>query len=171
MQFANREPLIGMLRDEFENFVYNLNLTLEALTQKIIFLTVIIALGTLVLQLVNSVPPIKDQLLKEPTHISDNYRSCINLIFTSQPNLVDFGIHTSLHENCHHQIIYSKFYLKIFYPPPHEKTVWHYQQVDMELIKRSLESFDCKNAFSNCNPNEQVSMLTKTSQYYESSQC
>ena len=64
MQFANREPLIGMLRDEFENFVYNLNLTLEALTQKIIFLTVIIALGTLVLQLVNSVPPIKGSTFK-----------------------------------------------------------------------------------------------------------
>ena len=108
-----------------------------------------------------------NQLVKEPADISDNYRSCINLIFTSHLNLVDFSIHTSLHENCHHQIIYSKFSLKIFYPPPYEKTVWHYQQVDMELIKRSLESFDWKNAFSNCNPNEQVSLLTKTSLYYE----
>ena len=87
----------------------------------------------------------------------------IGLIFTSQPNLVaDFGIHPSLHENCHHQIVYSKFDLKIFYPPPYERTVWHYQQADTELIKRSLESFDWKNAFSNCNPNEQVSALTKT---------
>ena len=32
----------------------------------------------------------------------------------------------------------------------------------MELIKRSLESFDWKNAFTNCNLNEQVSVLTKT---------
>ena len=47
------------------------------------------------------------QLLKEPTQISDNYRSCIDLIFTSQPNLVDdFGIDL-LHENCHYQIIYK----------------------------------------------------------------
>ena len=103
------------------------------------------------------------QLLKEPTHISDNYRSCIDLIFTSQPNLVvDFGIHHSLHENCHHQIVYSKFDFKIFYPPPYERTVWHYQRADTELIKRSLESFDWKNAFSNCNLNEKVSVLTKT---------
>ena len=85
------------------------------------------------------------------------------MIFTSKPNLVvDFGIYPSLHENCHHQIVYSKFDLKIFYPPPYERTVWHYQQADTELIKRSLESFDWKNAFSNCNPNEQVSVLTKT---------
>ena len=103
------------------------------------------------------------QLLKEPNHISNNYRSCIGLIFTSQPNLVvDFGIHPSLHENCHHQLIYSKFDLKIFYPPPYERTVWYYQQADTELIKRSLENFDWKNAFPNCNPSEQVSVLTKT---------
>ena len=102
------------------------------------------------------------QLLKEPTHISDNYRSCIDLIFTSQPNLVvDFAIHPSLHENCHYQIIYSKFDLKIFYPPPYERTVRYYQQADMELIKRSLENFDWQNVFLNCNPNEQASVLTK----------
>ena len=89
--------------DEFENFVYNLDLTLEALTQKNPFLTVIIGdfnakfnkwcstnkttpegakLDNLTSQYGLT------QLLKEPTHISDNYRSCIDLIFTSQPNLV-----------------------------------------------------------------------------------
>ena len=47
-------------------------------------------------------------------------------------------------------------------PPSYERTVWHYQQADTELIKRSLENFDWKNAFSNCNPNEDVSVLTKT---------
>ena len=52
--------------------------------------------------------------------------------------------------------------MKIFYPPPYEGTVWHYRQADTELIQRSLESFDWKNAFSNLNPNEQVSVLTKT---------
>ena len=103
------------------------------------------------------------QLLKEPTYISDNCRPCIDLIFTSQHTLVvDFGIHPSLHENCHHQIVYSKFDLKIFYSPPYERTVWHYQQADTELIERSLESFDWKNAFWNSNPNEQVFVLTKT---------
>ena len=131
------------------------------------------------LNLINGVLPIKHKttpegakvdnwtskygLIKEPTNISDNFRSCIDLIFTSQPNLVvDFGIHPSLHENCHHQIVYSKFDLKIFYPPPYERTIWHHRQAETELIERSLQSFDWKNAFSNCNPNEQVSMLTKT---------
>ena len=30
------------------------------------------------------------------------------------------------------------------------------------MIKRSFENFNCQNAFLNCNPNEQVSVLTKT---------
>ena len=62
------------------------------------------------------------QIIKEPTHILDNSRSCIDLIFTSQPNMViDSGVHASLHANYHHQIIYAKFDLKIIYPPPYQK--------------------------------------------------
>ena len=50
------------------------------------------------------------QTIKEPTHILHNSRSCIDLIFTSQPNMViDSGVHASLHANCHHQIMSAKF--------------------------------------------------------------
>ena len=49
----------------------------------------------------------------EPTHILDNSRSCIDLIFTTQPVVIDSGVYASLHSNCHHQIIYAKFDLKI----------------------------------------------------------
>ena len=166
--------------DEFENFVYNLYLTLEVLTQKSPFLIVIIGdfNGTFNKWCsTDKITPEGEgtkldnwtsqygiaQLLKEQTHISEKYRSCIDLTFTSQPMLViDFGIHPSLHESCYHQIIYSKFDLKIFHPPPYERTFWHYQQAGTELIKRSSENFDWKNAFSKCNPNEQESVLTKT---------
>ena len=52
------------------------------------------------------------QVITEPTHISENSDSCIDLIFTNQPNIVmDSGVHLSLHEICHHQIIYSKLHL------------------------------------------------------------
>ena len=58
------------------------------------------------------------RMTKEPTHILDNSRYCIDLIFTSHPNIfIDSGVHASLHLNCHHQIIYAKFNLKIFCPP------------------------------------------------------
>ena len=39
------------------------------------------------------------QLIKEPTHILTNPSSCIDLLFTSQPNFVmESGVHSSLHQ-------------------------------------------------------------------------
>ena len=53
------------------------------------------------------------QLITEPTHILADSSSCIDLLFTSQPNLViESGVHSSLYQNCHHQGIYAKFNLK-----------------------------------------------------------
>ena len=57
------------------------------------------------------------QLISAPTHILQYFASSINLIFANQPNLVtDSGIHPSLHQNCHHQVIFCKLNLKIEYP-------------------------------------------------------
>ena len=57
------------------------------------------------------------QAIKEPTHILDTSSLCIDLIFTSQPNLItESGVHSSLHSNCHHSIIFAKFNLEIVYP-------------------------------------------------------
>ena len=39
----------------------------------------------------------------------------IDLILTSQPNLVmESGVHSSLNQNWHHQLIYVKVNLKVF---------------------------------------------------------
>ena len=58
------------------------------------------------------------QLIKNGTHLMENSTSCIDLIFTNQPNLViDSGVHPSLHTNCHHQILYCKLNLHIKFPP------------------------------------------------------
>ena len=46
------------------------------------------------------------QLIKETTHLMQNSASCIDLIFTNQPNLViDSAVNPSLHTNCDHQIV------------------------------------------------------------------
>ena len=58
------------------------------------------------------------QAIKDPTHILDNSKPCIDRIFTSLLNIMDSGVHQSLHSNCHHQIIYTNFDLKVFYPSP-----------------------------------------------------
>ena len=50
------------------------------------------------------------QLIHEPTYIQANSSSCIDLVFTDQPNLsVNAGVHASLHPNYHHQIVHSNF--------------------------------------------------------------
>ena len=57
------------------------------------------------------------QLIHEPTHIQSNSSSCIDLVFTDQPNLsVNSGFHVSLCPNCHHEIVHSSFNLNITIP-------------------------------------------------------
>ena len=73
----------------------------------------------------NKTAPIGLQkIIKEPIHISNTSSSCIDLIFTSQPNLItDSGVHSSLHPNCHHQIIFAKLNLNIAYPLPNLREI------------------------------------------------
>ena len=66
--------------------------------------------------------------------------SWIDLIFTNQYNIaMDSGIHSSLHENCHHQILYSKLNLKIEYPPPYIRKTWdHNRQTQLIALLKFL---------------------------------
>ena len=75
------------------------------------------------------------QLISQPTHLLPQSSSCIDLIFTDQPNLiVDSGVHPSLHSNCHHQITHCKLNLNIEYPPPYEHLVRDYNKTNVESI-------------------------------------
>ena len=57
------------------------------------------------------------QLINEPTHKNTNSICCIDLIVTDKVGIsVDSGVQSSLHSNCHRQIIYSTFNLNICYP-------------------------------------------------------
>ena len=53
------------------------------------------------------------QLIDEATNFEPNKsKTCIDLIFSSQPNLIsDSGVHPSLFQTCHHQIIYDNLRL------------------------------------------------------------
>ena len=102
------------------------------------------------------------QIIKEPTHFIGDSSSCIDLIFTIQPNLVtESGVHSSLHANCHHHITFAKFILKIHYPPPYEREVCHYQKANVVQIRQAISQFLCDNRFANINVNEHVQLLTQ----------
>ena len=54
---------------------------------------------------------------------------------------MESGVHSLLYENCHHQLVYVKFNLKVWYPPPYEHKIWHYQHANTDQIKRAIEQF------------------------------
>ena len=51
------------------------------------------------------------------------------------------GVHCSLHENFHYQLVYAKFNRKVWYPPPDAREIWHYQYGNIDQIKRAIEQF------------------------------
>ena len=103
------------------------------------------------------------QLINEPTHIQSSSSSCIDLIFTDQPNLsVNCGVHASLHANCHHQIVYSRFNLDIYYPPPYQRLIWDYKKADATKIRKALDLVNWERLFDKKNINAQVLKLNET---------
>ena len=119
-------------QDDFESFANNFELNVDTATANNTFLTVVLgdfnAKSNLwfkgdkttyegsKIDVITSTFGLQ-QTMNEPAHIIGDSSSCIDLIFTSQPDLVmESGVHSSLHPNCHHQITYAKFNLKIYYP-------------------------------------------------------
>ena len=85
------------------------------------------------------------QLISQPTHVLPQSSSCIDLIFTDQPNvIVDRGAHPSLQPNYHHQITHFKLNLSREYPPPYEHVVWDYNEANVDSIKKAKELVNCK---------------------------
>ena len=82
------------------------------------------------------------QLISEPTHLMGDSKSCIDLIFTDQPNLVvDTGVHPSLHEQCHHQNFYGKLSVSNIAPSPYSRRIWYYNKTNFVNIMKSIEMF------------------------------
>ena len=104
------------------------------------------------------------QLIREPTNLEPNKRkTCIDLLFSNQQNLItESGVHPSLFQTCHHQIIYAKIDLRFYLPPTYEREVWLYDRAETDLINRAISNFDWEHAFSPLDPNEQVELLNLT---------
>ena len=107
------------------------------------------------------------QIINEPTSNLPSSSSCIDLIFTNQPNMTtDSGVHLSLHRNCNQQIIFAKANLKIFYPPPYKRRVWDYRNANVEAINSAIESFNWENTFYGKDIHAQVALFNETLLYF-----
>ena len=165
-------------QDLFESFKENPELNLESVVQNNPFLVVLIGdfnakssnrckndITTTEAKAIENISSQfgLHQMINEPTHILESSSSCIDLIFTSQPNLItESGVHPSLHPNSHHQIIFAKFNLEIHYPPPYFCDFWQYQDANTDLIRRAIDIFDWDRTFVNTNVNEMVFIISKS---------
>ena len=83
-------------------------------------------------------------------------------MFTSQPSLViESGVHSSLHANCHRQITFAKFNLNAIYPPPYEREV-ALQTSEFRLYSTLNCQFLLGKAFHNVDVNKKVMLFNNT---------
>ena len=43
--------------------------------------------------------------------------------------------------NCHHQILFSEYNLKIRYPQPDKHVAWEYDKTNKDLIRKAINAF------------------------------
>ena len=72
------------------------------------------------------------------------------------------GVHHSLHQIYHHQIIFAKFNLKVYYPLPYERKPFHYSQANVDYIQQAINILDWENAFLNTDFDAQVPIFSNT---------
>ena len=158
LKLRSKLSLYRSLSQPADEFLNKLNLTIESIAQKNPFLAVVIGdfnarsskwwtddkttqEGLKIEKFLSQFS--LSQVINEPTHISQSFSSYIDLLFTNQQNLItDSGIHPSLHFNCHHQITYGKFNLRIFHPPAYERHIWHYKNANADMISKAIQGFD-----------------------------
>ena len=52
--------------------------------------------------------------------------------------------------------------LKVCYPPPYEREIWHYKRAYVDQIQPEIEQFSWEKWFKNLNINEMVSLFKRT---------
>ena len=103
------------------------------------------------------------QQISQFTHLLPQTPSCIDLIFTGQPNLIaDSGVYPSLHSSCYHQITCCKLNLNIEHSLPYDHSVWDYNRANVGDIKKSIESVNWEVMINNSSVHKQVSIFSET---------
>ena len=103
------------------------------------------------------------QLISQPTHPLPTSSTCIDIVLTDEPNLIiNSGVHSSIHKNCHHQVTFCKLHLNIEYSPPDECLVWDYKKADTNSFQKALKQVNWEFLFKKKNVHEQVFISNNT---------
>ena len=73
---------------------------------------------------------------------------------------MESGFHSSLHPNCYHQVVFTKFKWFILYPAPYEKTGF-IKKENPALIQRAINEFDWTRALSNVSIDKKFAISPK----------
>ena len=65
-----------------------------------------------------------------------------------------------------HQIVFAKLNLKVPYPPPYEREVWHFKKAKTDHIKKVINGFFWDTSFTNLDINDKVYLFNKTTKIY-----
>ena len=66
------------------------------------------------------------QLVHKPTHFVNDSKSCLDLVITDQPNLInECSMLPSLHTTCHHAINHIVLNINNPTPPAYKRKTWH----------------------------------------------
>ena len=102
------------------------------------------------------------QLIDQPTHITEESSSCIDLILTSNSSFTSAsGVELSLYEKCHHDLIYGKINFNVPLPPPYIREVWDYRNTKLENIQQSVSGIDWDFMFQEKTVSQKVNILNE----------
>ena len=83
------------------------------------------------------------QIIDKLTLFINNSVSYIDLMFCTKQNLISkHGVHASIFDKCHHNIIYGKIDIRVPLPPKYVREVWNYSKADAQNIKNSIKEFN-----------------------------
>ena len=75
---------------------------------------------------------------------------------------MDYGIHSSLDNCCHHQNIHGKVNISIPSPPPFKRRIWDNAKANKDEIRECLNNIDWHYKLNNLSATDMVSEFTST---------
>ena len=78
---------------------------------------------------------------------------------------MESDVQSSLHQNCYHQIVFARFNLKVAFPTPYKREVWHFKKANFDHIRKEINGFQWEKSFQNMNANDMVHLFNRTIKY------
>ena len=83
------------------------------------------------------------QLIDQPSHITKESSSCIDLIFISNPSVISASrVELSLCQKFHHNLIHGKISFNVPLLPPYIREVLDYKNAKVASIQQSVSGID-----------------------------